>query len=253
MVDVFEQVEEEMRSERWKRLARQWGPVVGGILALALIAALAFWGYQSWETGRAEKAAVAYDRGLEAMQRNDLAGAEAAFAEAEKVGNAAYKALALNQRAGVAVSQNRIAEAIELLNQAARANGDPLLADQAALKATWLLMDSGGTLEQIEDRLEPLVGDDRPMRVVAMETQAMARLQHGKPAEARQVFVLLQLGQDVPDSVRQRAQVGIAAIDNGTAAALPNIVRAQAAVPVPTLPASGAAAGPQPAPVPVQP
>jgi len=252
VVDVFEQVEEEMRSERWKRLARQWGPLVGGILALALIAALAFWGYQSWETGRAEKAAVAYDRGLEAMQRNDLAGAEAAFAEAEKAGNAAYKALALNQRAGVAVSQNRIAEAIELLDQAVRANGDPLLADQAALKATWLLMDTG-TLEQVEERLEPLAREGRPWRAFAMEAQAMARLQHGKPADARQVFVLLQLGQDVPDAVRQRAQVGIAAIDNGTAAALPNIVRAQAAVPVPTLPASGAAAGPQTAPVPVQP
>lgn len=248
MVDVFEQVEEEMRSERWKRLARQWGPVVGGILALALVAALAFWGYQSWETGRAEKAAVAYDRGLEAMQRNDLAGAEAAFAEAEKVGNGAYKALALTQRAGVAVAQDRIPEAIELLDQAARANGDPLLADQASLKAAWLLMDTG-TLEQIEERLEPLAREGRPWRAFAMEGQAMARLQHGKPAEARQVFVLLQLGQDVPDAVRQRAQVGIAAIDNGTAAALPNIVRAQAAVPAPTAATPGAQAAPAPAPV----
>ena len=32
MVDVFDQVEEELRSDRYKRLARTWLPVVGGVL-----------------------------------------------------------------------------------------------------------------------------------------------------------------------------------------------------------------------------
>ena len=41
MVDVFEQVEEELRSDRYKRMAKVWLPVVGGILALALIALIA--------------------------------------------------------------------------------------------------------------------------------------------------------------------------------------------------------------------
>ena len=252
MVDVFEQVEEELRSERWKRLARKWGPVVGGLLALALVVALAFWGWDSFKTSQGEKAAVAYDRGLDALQANDAAAAEVAFTEAHKVGNSAYKALALNQRAGLALQRGEAAEAVELLDQAARADRDPILADQAALKAVWILMDEGGTLEDIEARLAPLIKEGRPQRVMALETQAMARLQFGKTAEARQTFVQLQLGQDVPDSVRQRAQIGISAIDNGTAAAIPAGLRQ----PVPsaaTAPAPGAPAPTPTAPAPAAP
>ncbi len=245
MTDVFEQVEEELRSERWKNLARKWGPLVGAVLALALIVALAFWGWDRFQTSQAEKAAVAYDRGLEALEQNNAAGAETAFAEAQKVGNGAYKALALNQRAGLALQRGEAQQAVELFDQAVKADKDPILADMAALKAVWILMDEGATLEQIEDRLKPLVRDGRPQRALALETQAMVRLQHGKTAEAREAFVQLQLGQDVPDSVRQRAQAAIATIDSGTAAAVPGIL----AQPVPKPQAAAPAVAPaQPAP-----
>ena len=62
----------------------------------------------------------------------------------------------------------------------------------------------------------------------------MARLQNGQVTPARTAFVQLQLGQDVPEPVRQRAQAAIAMIDAGTAGALPAIVKAAAAAPAPT-------------------
>lgn len=76
----------------------------------------------------------------------------------------------------------------------------------------------------------------------------MARLQHGKTKEAREAFVLLQLGQDVPDSVRQRAQIAIESIDAGTAAALPAIVKAAADAPPPAARAGNAPTPSTPAP-----
>lgn len=249
MVDVFEQVEEELRSDRYRRLARTWLPVVAGVLAVALVAALAWWGWQSWQTSRADQASVAYDRGLESLESNNLAGAEAAFTEAADKGSGAYKALALMQRAGLAVEQNKVTEAVALFDDAAKASRDPILSDPAALKAVYLLMDTA-TLPDIEKRLEPLVGEKRPLRAFAQEAQAMARLQHGKTAEARSVLVQLQLGQDVPDQVRQRAQAAIEAIDSGTAAALPAILKAQAALPAApartAAPAAAPAAGARP-------
>ena len=39
MVDVFEQVEEELRSDKLKRLAKTWLPVFGVVLVVALIGA----------------------------------------------------------------------------------------------------------------------------------------------------------------------------------------------------------------------
>ncbi|AQR62193.1 hypothetical protein BZG35_11470 [Brevundimonas sp. LM2] len=238
MTDVFEEVEEEIRSERLKRLARTWLPVVGGILAIALVAALAWWGWQSFQTSQANKASVAYQRGLESLQSGDTAGAETAFAEAEKAGNGAYKSLALQQRAGIAVQANRIPDAIRLFDEAAKAESDPILADAARYKAALLLMDNGGTLADLETRLAPLTEEDRPMRPFAQEALGLARLQFNKPAEAREQFVLLTLGQDVPDSVRQRAQAAVSIIDAGLAPGIAPIVAAQALVPpaAPTAP-----------------
>ncbi len=237
MTDVFEEVEEEIRSERLKRLARNWLPIVGGILLIALIAALAWWGWQSYQTSRASTASVAYQRGLEALQSGDRAGAETAFAEAEKAGNGAYKAMALQQRAGLAVTANRIPDAIALFDRAAKASSDPIMADPARFKAALLLMDSA-PLAEIETRLTPLTEEDRPMRPFAQEALGLARLQHNKPAEARELFVLLTLGQDVPDSVRQRAQAAIGLIDANIAGGLAGVVAAQSVLPpaAPTVP-----------------
>ena len=236
MVDVFEQVEEELRSERYKRLARTWLPIVGVVLSVALIAALGWWGYQSWQTSQADKASAAYDRGMEALQASDTATARAAFEESAEVGNGAYKSLALQQQAGLAVTDNRIPDAIRLFDEAAKAAGDPILADPARLKAAFLVMDTGA-LADIEARLEPLTEDGRPLQPFAQEALALARLQHGKTKEAREAFVQLQLGQDVPEPVRQRAQAGIETIDSGTAANLAAIVKAAAAAPSPAAPA----------------
>lgn len=226
MTDVFEEVEEEIRSERLKRLARQWLPIGGGILAVALVAALAWWGWQSMQTGRAHDGSVAYQRGLEALQSGDQAGAESAFTEAVEKGNGAYKALALQQRAGIAVAANRIPDAIALFDEAAKAAGDPILADPARFKAALLVMDTG-SLEDVETRLTRLTEEGRPMRPFAQEALGLARLQHGKPTEARELFTLLTLGQDVPEAVRQRAQAAIGLIDSETTAGLAAIVAAQ--------------------------
>jgi hypothetical protein len=243
VVDVFEQVEEELRSDRYKRLARTWLPVAGGVLLVALIVALAWWGWQSWETSKADKGSLAYERGVESLRANNPVGADAAFVQAAKEGNGAYKAMALMNRAGIALDANRIPDAIAHLDAAAKASRDPLISDVAALKAAWLAMDTA-TLEDIEARLEPLTGEKRPYSAFAQEALAMARLQHGKPAEAKDMLIVLKNGLDTPQVVSRRADLAIAAIDAGQATNLVETVRAQAAIPAPSPAAGPAAAAP---------
>lgn len=244
MVDVFEQVEEELRSDRYKRLARTWLPVVGGILLLALIAALAWWGWTSYQDNKADKASQAYDRGMEALQANNTAGANAAFTEAANEGNGAYKALALQQQAGLAVTANKIPEAVALFDQAAKASGDPILADPASLKAAWLLMDTA-SFDEIAKRLTPLTAEGRPLRAFAQEALALANLQAGKSAEARTLCSQLTVSLDAPDAVRQIAQQCIDAVDTGAVASLPGIIAAQKTLPPqPVLPVAAPGSAP---------
>lgn len=236
MVDVFEQVEEELRSARYKRLAMTWLPVVGGVLLIALIAALAWWGWQTMETNKADKASIAYERGLESMGANNPVGADAAFVQAANEGNGAYRSLALQQRAEIAVMAGKIPEAVAFLDDAAKASRDSILADAARLKAVWLLMDTA-PLADIEARLEPLTGDKRPYRAFAREALAMAQLQHGKTAEARTALVLLKADLDTPPPVAERAGVAIEAIDGGSIQNVLDILK----LPVPPAPAPSAA------------
>ena len=56
MVDVFEEVEEQLRSDRYKSLAQSWLPWVIGLLAVALVAALGYWGYAYYRQQGAQKA-----------------------------------------------------------------------------------------------------------------------------------------------------------------------------------------------------
>ena len=80
----------------------------------------------------------------------------------------------------------------------------------------------------------------------------MALLQHGKPAEAREILVVLKNGLDTPEIVSRRADLAINIIDAGGAAALPAIVRAQAAIPVAPAARAGAPAAAQAPAAPVQ-
>ena len=239
MVDVFDQVEEELRSDRYKRLARTWLPPVLGVLLLALIAALSFWGWQTWETSKADKASAAYERGMEAMQANNPVTARAAFVQAAKEGNGSYKVLALQQQAEIALLDNRKTEALALLDEAAKGSRDPLLSDAPALKAAWLAMDAKAPLADIEKRLEPLTKENRPLASYAREALALARIQNGKVAEARDLLVVLKNALDTPEDVGQRAALALSQIDSGTAA---NVARIPApAVAAPTAPAPAAA------------
>lgn len=253
MVDVFEQVEEEIRSERYKRMARTWLPVVGAVLLVLLIGALAWWGWQSWQTSKAGTASVAYQRGLEALEQNNTAGAEAAFTEAAEAGSGAYASMALQHRAGLALQNNQPAQALALFDEAAEAHGDPILADPDRLKAAYVGMDSGMNIADLETRLAPLAEEGRPLRPFAQQALGMARLQAGQTQPARDAFVQLTLGQDVPDIIRQQAQAAISAIDAGTAAGIRDILEAQRALPVPLAQGAGqqqapAQAAPAPAP-----
>ena len=152
MVDVFEQVEEELRSDKLKRLAKTWLPVFGVVLVVALIGALGWWGWDSLNSNKAAKAAEAYDRGMEALRADKPMDARAAFEEAIKEGNGAYKVLALQQQAGLAVSANKFQDAVRLFDEAAKASSDPILSDPPALKAAFLIMDNAplAEIEQVD-------------------------------------------------------------------------------------------------------
>lgn len=238
MVDVFDEVEEQLRSDRYKTFALKSLPVLGAVAVVAVLGVGGWWGWTAYESSRANKASEAVQATLEAYEKDGPAKAFSEFEKLSKEGNAGYRALALMQMGGIRLDERKTKEAVGYFDEAAKIAPDPVMGDIARLKSAFALMDTA-PYQEIESRLTPLTGEKSPYRVQAKEALAFAKLQAGKTAEARGDFVVLSLLSDGSDDTRQRAQAAIQMIDSGSAKALPAAVKAAAALPPPVQLAPG--------------
>lgn len=245
MSDIFEEAEEGLRRDRWVAIAKKSAPWVGGILGGALILSLGYWGYTAWQDQQMNKSSEAYNAALEIAETGDLEKAKAEYLKVVETGSEGYKALALMQLAGIALEDGKPAEAQKYFDDAAKTSSAPLVSDQAALKAAFIIMDTG-SLEDVKKRLEPLMKEGRPYAPMAREALAMAKVQHGDLAGAKTDLQLLSVSLDAPEGVKQRAEATLAAIDSGAAEAAREALK----LPEATLPQQQPAQPAQPVPAP---
>jgi hypothetical protein len=232
VVDVFGEVDEQIRADRLSTLVRRGAPAFVAALVLTVLVVLVVWGVQQFRSSQSAKASQAYNDALDTEAKGDAAKAFDQFGTVAR-GSGAYAALALMQQAGIRMEQNRLAEAAQLFDKAAAASKAPLIADAASLKAAYAVFDTA-PLADLERRLTPLTKPERPYHVQALEAEAMAKLAAGHTADAKAGMVAVSLLADTPDSVRQRAQAVIALIDSGTGAKLKALeVQARTATPTP--------------------
>ena len=251
MTDLFEEVEEQLRSDRYRELARKALPYVLALVAIALAASLGVWGWQQYRLQVTNKASEAYQAALDAQQQGDRAGAEKLLHTAADAGSKAYRSMALMQLGGMEMASGNPADvpkAVAFFDQAAEAAPDDLLGDAARLKSALAILDTA-RYSEVEGRLAPLMKQGRPYWVEAREALAFAKLLKGDDKGARGDFVVIQGSLDAPDSARQRAGAAISLIDSGSAKMVGPTVKAQLAMPaLPPMPVGpgGQPAGPAP-------
>ena len=78
MSDVFEEVEENLRAEKWTALFKRWWPVAAAVAGVILLVVLGFWFFDARKGWTGAEASQAYARGIEALTSDDSAAAEAA-------------------------------------------------------------------------------------------------------------------------------------------------------------------------------
>ena len=223
MTDFLEEIEEQLRSDRYRQLFLKGWPWAVGVALAALIIALAAWGYQSWRAHQDSQASQAYAAALDTMGKGDATKAYVQFGQAADTPSRGYKALALMQQAGIRLQQGKTDEAVALYDKAAQAAPTPLIGDMARLKSAFALLDTA-PYPALQERLTPLIDSKRPYQAAAREALAMAKLRVGRVQEARADFQVLQLLPDATQGERQRAQAAILAIDSGAASGLPQAV-----------------------------
>lgn len=242
MTDLFEEVEGQLRSDRYRGFAQKALPWMLGAAAAALIATLGYWGLDYYRDTQADKASEQYAAAMDAFTGGDRARARVLWTEVSKSPSAAYKSLALMHLGAFALQEHKPLEAVKLFDEAAKAAPDAVIGDAARLKSAFALLDTA-PLKDVEGRLKPLTEDGHPYRLQAREALAFAKLNAGDAAGARGEFQLITQSLDAPQGAQSRAQAAIGLIDAGSAKAVPALVRSAAALPPPMPPGPGASIG----------
>ena len=212
MVDIFDEVDEELRADRAEALLKRYGGVIIGA-AICIVAATGAWQGWRWWEGKRELAAaesfLAAQRSAEALTPTspaaDRGAAATKFEQMAADAPAGYRALARLRGAGLrAEAGDRAAATTIALAVQADSAADPILRDYAALLAVQYQLDDGDPA-QLQARLAPLLAPDNTWRGLAREAQAMLLFRQGQAEQAR--TALRELVQDVtaPDGVRARA------------------------------------------------
>lgn len=212
MADIFDEIEEDLRKERAKKLWDRYGWIVL-VAAGAVVLGVAGWRGWQWHQGR--QAAEAAERFLAAAavaERGEPAAAVEAFAALSADAPAGYRMLARLREAGAKAKLGQTGEAVALYQAlAADPAAPPLYRDLATLLAVLHQADSGDP-RALADRLAPLAAVGAPFRHSAMELQAVLAERRGDRAEARRLLQALAEDSAAPEGVRRRAGQMLAAL-----------------------------------------
>jgi hypothetical protein len=205
VVDIFDEVEEELREERMQELLKKYGGLLFAA-ALLMIGAVAGWKAWGWYEERRDLAAASGY--LAAAARTETTARPEAIAAFQAVAAAApngYRILARLREAALRADSGDLQGASALWDQiAADSSADPLLRDLASF--TWCLQHADkGDPALLEGRLKPLAAPGNAWRSLAQEQLALLDLRQGHTDAAKTQLRKLADDTTAPNGVRNRA------------------------------------------------
>ena len=205
MSELFDEVDEEVRRERLKKLWDEyWIYIIAG--ALLIIAAVGGWrGYQYLEAKKAAEAGAAFDKAVELSEQNKHAEAEAAFNDLAAKAPSGYRVLARLRAAAEVASRDPQAAAKLYDGIAADRSVGATERDLARVRAAGLLLETASYPSMLQ-RLEPATAPEATFRHTARELLALSAWRTGDTAAARQWLDLIGNDGETPPSLRSRAE-----------------------------------------------
>ena len=212
MVDIFDEVEEELREERMQALLKKYAGLLI-VAALLVIGSVAAWKAWAWYQERRDVyAAASYLSATTVAESPGVAtpGRPAAISVFQSVAIKApggYRVLAQLQEAALRADSNDLQGASALWDDVASdGSADSLLRGLANL--TWCIHHADtGDPSLIGGRLKPLAAADSVWRPLALEQLALLDLRQGRSEAAK--TQLKQLAEDVTAEAGVRSRAGI--------------------------------------------
>ncbi len=211
MSDIFDEINEDLRAERMRALARRYGWLVA-IVVLAILGGTGGWQAWRWhQTHQDQAAATAYITAADAAASvpHDPAARKPAMEALLRLstsGPIGYRTLARMRAAALDADGGNQAQALALWDAvAADHDADPLLRDLANLQWAMHQVDHGDPA-LVGDRLKGLAMGDNPFASLAKEELALLDLRQGHGAAARATLTALAKDPMTTPDLRARAK-----------------------------------------------
>ncbi len=202
MADIFQEIEEDLRRDRFLSVWRRYGAVIVTLAVIVAAGVAGYFGWQKWQSGNRASHAEALSAAMTQAARGDSAAAAKAFQALAESAGGGYGALArLDAAAAKRAAGDRDGAIADY--DAVAADGDATLATIAALLAVQTLFDEAPA-DDLARRLGALPTDG-PWGPFADELRALAALKAGRTDDARRQFAALQDNSSAPGPLRDRA------------------------------------------------
>ena len=201
------EVEEELRSDRLKKVWDQFGAF---IITAAILIVVGTAAWRGWEYYSERQASASGDRFLAALNLANEGKSDEALAALQSLENdgyGAYPVLARMRAATVLEEKGNTAGAVAAFDAVAADGSAPdAVRDMARIRAAYILVDTG-TADEVAERAEPLSADTSPLRHAAREALGLAAWKDGRLGDAKVLFQQIVDDLNAPRNAKQRAAI----------------------------------------------
>lgn len=206
MSDIFREVDEDIRQEKYRRLWNRFGPWVIGVAVLIVIGTGGYRGWLYWQEQQSQAAGDTFFDAIQLSDADNYQDAAALYGELESaIGG--YPALAQLRRATDLANAGETQEALEAFDAVAGDTGQlEGVRNVAALRAAYLAVDTA-TYTEIADRIERLTGATDPFRSAARELLALSAWKNDETDRALEWITALEEDGETPVDVTRRVTI----------------------------------------------
>ncbi|WP_234680625.1 tetratricopeptide repeat protein [Bradyrhizobium monzae] len=205
MSELFDEVDEEVRREQFKKLWDKYSLYIIALMVL-IVAAVGSWrGYQYLEAKKAAEAGAIFEKAVELSEQGKHAEAETAFADLAAKAPSGYRTLARLRAAAEASARDPKAAAKMYDDIAADRSVGSEWQDLAKIRAASLLVDSASYAD-IQQRLETSAEPKSTFRHSAREMLALSAWRNNDMTAARKWVDAIAEDGETPPGLRSRAE-----------------------------------------------
>jgi hypothetical protein len=212
--DIFREIDEELRQERFERLWQRYGKVVICAAVAIIVAVGGFKAFQHYQIKQRETHSAQYASALKFVAAGKSTEAEALFSNLSEGAGTGYAVLSLFQQASIKANAGDVLSALKLYDQIIADNAvAKSLREAAIIFSVSRQLDIGDVVHKnLENRLKPLISERGPWRYSALELRGLLALQTGDLSSTRKMFARISDDPAAPNNMRTRASQILAVI-----------------------------------------